>query len=245
MKYDSPFIKTLETLANMAIVSFLWLLFSLPVVTVIASSAALFHTVNKIIFGPGKGNGVLKDFFASYKENLVPGIKLTLLLILCSLIIAEGLWTGYQFYQTTLWGLAYFILGIVIAFVFVTMLIHVAPVLSRFEAPTLSIIRMAIYFAIRKPFRSILFCLFFLLIVYCVQVFPLALLIVPAFYTDLIRGPLDKDFHAFAQENGLEEETEDTAEEEPEDVEENTEENNTDEDVSIIDLEERFNKERK
>ncbi|MBR4462008.1 MAG: DUF624 domain-containing protein [Erysipelotrichaceae bacterium] len=236
MNYNNPFIKTLETLANMAIVSFLWLVFSLPVLTIVPSSAALFHTTSKIIFGSGKGNGVFKDFFDSFKENLKEGAILSLIMIIAALFIAEGLWTGFQFHKVSLWGMAYFVLGIVIAFFFVTALVHIAPVLSRFEAPVSSIIRMAVYFAIRKPLRSILFCILFVAMVLCVYAFPLALLMVPAVYADFQRGPLDKDFDLFAEENGL-------LEEETEETEENIEKKQ--EDASIVDLEERFSKERK
>ena len=63
MNYNNPFIKMLETIANMLIVTLLWFAFSLPLVTVIASSAALYHTTNKVIFGPKRGNGVFNDFF--------------------------------------------------------------------------------------------------------------------------------------------------------------------------------------
>ena len=237
MNYNNPFIKMLETLANMVIVSFLWLVFSLPVLTVIPSSAAMFHTTNKIIFGPGKGNGVFKDFFASFKENLRQGILLNLIIIVAVLFIAEGLWTGFQFHKVSLWGMAYFVLGIAIAFVFLTTLVHIVPVLSRFEAPVSSILRMAVYFAIRKPLRSVLFCVLFLVMILSVYAFPLALMIVPALYTDLIRGPLEKDFTTFTEENGLEE-----TEEEPE---ENDEAQEIEADASMADMEERFSKERK
>jgi uncharacterized membrane protein YesL len=237
MNYNNPFIKMLETSANMVIVSFLWLVFSLPVLTVIPSSAAMFHTTNKIIFGPGKGNGVFKDFFASFKENLRQGILLSLIIIVAVLFIAEGLWTGFQFHKVSLWGMAYFVLGIAIAFVFLTTLVHIAPVLSRFEAPVSSILRMAVYFAIRKPLRSVLFCVLFLVMILSVYAFPLALMIVPALYTDLIRGSLEKDFTAFTEENGLEETEEES--------EENDEAQEIEADASMADMEERFSKERK
>ena len=105
MNYNNPFIKMLETLANMLIVSFFWLLFSLPVVTIVASSAALFHTTNKILFGPGRGKGVFKDFYDSFKQNLLPGIKLSLIIIICTAFVAEGLWTGYQIWKISIWGM--------------------------------------------------------------------------------------------------------------------------------------------
>ena len=230
MHYNNPFIKILETLANMLIVSFFWVLFSLPIVTVIASSAARVHTTSKIIFGPGRGKGVFKDFFDSFRQNLMPGIKLSLIVIVCIAFIAEGLWTGYQIWKLSIWGMLYMILGILIAFVFAITLIHVPPVLSRFDAPISSIIRMAIYFAIRKPLRSILFVLLLGLMVYSVETIPLALLIVPALYSDLVRAPLDRDMVSFAKDNGLETDEEDEQKEET--VEESED--------SVMDLEEKF-----
>ena len=203
MDYNSPFIKMLETIANMLIVSLLWLLFSLPVVTIVPSCSALYHTVNKIIFGPGRGNGVFKDFFNSYKENLVSGIKLTLILRVLAFFIFEGLWTGYQFYKVSILGMLYFGLGIIITLVVETMVINVPPVLSRFDAPISSIFRMSIYFAMKHPIRSIFNVLLLIALAWGVELLPLALVIVPALYTDLIRGPLEKDMQQIIEDNNL------------------------------------------
>ena len=202
MDYNSPFIKILTMIANMIIASLLWLLFSLPVITIVPSCSALYHCVNKIIFGPGRGNGLFKDFFDSYKQNLVPGIKLTLLLLVLAFFIFEGLWTGYQFYRTIL-GMLYFGLGIIIALVVGTMVVYIAPVLSRFDAPISSILRMSAYFAMKHPVRSILYVLIMAALAFSIEVMPLALLIVPAVYCDIIRGPLEKDMQQIIEDNNL------------------------------------------
>ncbi|MBE6125661.1 MAG: DUF624 domain-containing protein [Erysipelotrichaceae bacterium] len=202
MDYNSPFIKILTMIANMIIASLLWLLFSLPVITIVPSCSALYHCVNKIIFGPGRGNGLFRDFFDSYKQNLVPGIKLTLLLLVLAFFIFEGLWTGYQFYRTIL-GMLYFGLGIIIALVVGTMVVYIAPVLSRFDAPISSILRMSAYFAMKHPVRSILYVLIMAALAFSIEVMPLALLIVPAVYCDIIRGPLEKDMQQIIEDNNL------------------------------------------
>ena len=235
MNYNNPFIKTLETIANMLIVTFLWFLFSLPLITIIPSSAALYHTINKVVFGPKKGNGVFRDFFDSYKLNLVPGIKLSVITIIALLFVAEGLWTGYQIYKINIAGMLYMILGLVISPVVITTIIYIPPVLSRFAAPVLSIIRMAVYFAMKKPLRSILYFVLLVFMVLAIEAFPLALVIVPALYTDLIRTYLEKDFNKFIEENDLESiEVEEIVEEEDKEEEEE----------SSADLEEKFSKER-
>ena len=229
MNYNNPFIKMLETIANMLIVTFLWFVFSLPVLTVVASSSALYHTMTKVVFGPKRGNGVFRDFFDSYKLNLVPGIKLFFIILIAGLFVAEGLWTGYQIYKLNIWGMLYMILGILISAVVITTVIYIPPVLSRFVAPILSIIRLSVYFAMKKPFRSLFYFLLFLFLVYAIYAFPLALVIVPALFADLVRTYLEKDLQQFIKDNDLEEMNLIEKEEEEEIEEE-----------SIIDLEKRI-----
>lgn len=227
MNYNSPFIKMLETIANMLIASFLWFVFSLPVLTIVPASAALYHTTDRIIFGPGKGNGVFKDFFDSFKLNLIQGIKLDLLVIAAFLFLAEGLWTGIQIYKLSIWGTLYLVLGILIAVVLITTIVYIPPVLSRFDAPVSSILRLAVYFALRKPLRSLFYLVLFVFLCIAILSFPLALVIVPGLYADLVRTYLEKDLKAFIEENGLEEKKEDEQEEEEEE----------EEDLSMADLE--------
>ena len=221
MEYNNGFIKILETIANMLIVSFLWLMFSLPIITIVPACSALYHTVNKIIFGPGRGNGVFKDFFESYKTNLISGMKLSVLCIVIVLFILEGLWTGYQFYKVSILGMLYMMLGIIITLVVTPMLIYIPPVLSRFDAPMSSIFRISVFITMKKPLRAVLFVFLLAAMGFMVSAFPLALLIVPALYADLIRGPLENDLKQIIEENDLQEmvqqeqqeETEEAAEE--------------------------------
>ena len=66
----------LSRIANMMIVSFFWMVCCLPVVTILPATAALFHTTTKVI--RGNGNGVIRDFFLSFKDSLKKGILLSL-----------------------------------------------------------------------------------------------------------------------------------------------------------------------
>lgn len=219
MNYNNPFIKMLEAIANMLIVSFLWFIFSLPLVTIVAAGSALYHTTNKVIFGPGRGNGVFRDFYESYKRNLIPGIKLSLLCIIAALFVAEGLWTGYQIWRWNIWGMLYMILGILVSSVVIMAIVNIPPVLSRFDAPVISIIRMAVYFGMKRPLRSIINVILFVMMLLAIESFPLSIVIIPALYTDLIRPSMERDLRIFIEENQLEE-----AEEEIEEEKENEEE---------------------
>lgn len=229
MRYDGPLMKFLEAVANMLIVSVLWLLFSLPVVTVVASSAALYHTVRTVIFGKGNGSGVFRDFYDSFKLNLRPGIVLSLIVIAALLFVAEGLWTGYQIFRVSVWGMLYAILAVIVSLSAFSVILLVPPVLSRFVAGPVPVIRLSAYFAMKRPLRNLVNILLFVALAFAVQFFPLVLFIAPALFTDLIRPAVEADFEKFIRENGL---GEDGEEESPESPKAETE--------SALDLEERF-----
>ena len=160
---------------------------------------------------------MFKDFFDSYRNNLIPGIKLSLLVLIAGLFVAEGLWTGYQIWRINIWGMLYMILGLLVSAVVICTIVYIPPVLSRFDAPILSIIRIAVYFAMKKPLRSICYLLLLGALVLSIYAFPLALVIVPALYADLIRTYLEKDMLEFIAQNNLEELSETDEEDVPED----------------------------
>ena len=64
---NSPFVIFAEKLFDCMLLSVLWILFSLPVFTIGASSAALYNTANKYL-RKNKGK-LIKTFWNSFKEN--------------------------------------------------------------------------------------------------------------------------------------------------------------------------------
>lgn len=201
MQYNSPFVKILETIANMLIVSFFWIIFSLPVITLIPSTAALYHTTTKVIFGPGRGDGVFKDFFNTFKENLKKGLILSLICAVAVFFIAEGLWTGYQIYKVNTFGLLYLILGILITVAIVPAMTYVPVMLSRFDAPVMTIIRLSLFFSLKKPLLNLLSIVLIAFFSLLLELFPLSIMITPALYADFIRPFMEKSLTAFIREN--------------------------------------------
>ncbi len=215
MQYNSPFMKILEAIANMLIVSFFWLLFSIPVITVVPATAALYHTTNKVIFGGGNGNGVFKDFWNTFRSCVKKGILLSLIIAVAAAFIAEGLWTGYQVYQLNVFGLLYLILGILITLAVVPAMTYVPVMLSRFDAPISTILRLSVYFALKKPLMNLLSIVLIGFFVLALDLYPLSILITPALYADCLRPFMEKSLTAFIRdyvETGDEESSE---EEEP------------------------------
>lgn len=213
MQYNSPFVKILETIANMLIVSFFWIIFSLPIVTVVPSTAALYHTTNKVIFGPGRGNGVFKCFWDTFKENLKKGLFLSLIIVVALAFIAEGLWTGYQLFKVNVFGMLYMILGILITIAIVPAMTYAPVMLSRFDAPVTTIIRLSLYFSLKKPLMNVLSIVLIGFFALLLEIFPLSIMITPALYADFLRPFMEKSLKKFIEENVNMGEAEDSGDE--------------------------------
>lgn len=204
MKYNSPLMKILETIANMLIVSFFWIVCSIPVITIIPASVALYHTTNKIIFD-GHGQGVMKDFFNTFKSNIVLGIKINIIFLIATFFVVVGVYAGIQIYKWNIFGLLYLVLAILITFIYLITIIYIPAVISRFYLKVIDTIRLSVFFAMQNIIISILNVILLVVMILIVDFIPLSLLIVPALYVDLVRGNIEKKMEKFIIDNNLQE----------------------------------------
>ncbi len=111
--YDNKVFDVINKIVDWLFVSLLWLLFSLPVVTVGASTTALFETVHKVI-RRGKGY-VWRTFWTTFKSNFKKAtiiwlIQLGILLLLwgdmkiMEMVLEQGSKFGalYYFFYVTM-----------------------------------------------------------------------------------------------------------------------------------------------
>lgn len=202
--YNNPVIKFMVKMANMMIVSFYWLICCLPLVTILPACAGLYYATTHAVFKDG-GGGVTKAFFEAFKGACKPGILLSVVADILAVLIYLGIITGLQTWEENLFWAFYLVTGLFIAFLLVSALIFLGPVLSRFSADTTVILRLAFYFSGQHFFKSIFRVLLLAVMAFMVDFFPLLLLIVPALYTDLIHGGVEKSMEEFINSSQLEE----------------------------------------
>lgn len=77
---DSPVIRFLTHLANLMFLTFLWLIFSIPIVTIGASTSALYRC--HFLLHNDEGGGVFKEFWNGFRSNFKKGTLLFLILVL-------------------------------------------------------------------------------------------------------------------------------------------------------------------
>ena len=79
-KVDSPFYEFLRRFVDVIKLNFLWLIFCLPIVTIGASTVAVFSVTLKMV--EDKEGYVGRDFIKAFKANIRQGIPLGLIAII-------------------------------------------------------------------------------------------------------------------------------------------------------------------
>ncbi len=173
---DGPVMGFLDGAGQLIVLSLLWILGCLPVITICTSNAALYHAVMRSV-RQGEGSAV-REFFTSYQENLFRGIALTLLLV--------GLPVGLE-------AVSIFVMNSVVPYgvIFVCMildffvLVYAGPVLSRSHRGIGDILKLSFAMSLQYAHYTFLFLVgSAVLLVLTWQVLPMAMaLIIPGLWT--------------------------------------------------------------
>ncbi len=155
---NGTFARSMNFLWNLILVSLLWLMCSLPVITLGAASTAAYYTMAKAV---RRHNGtVVSEFFHAFRLNFKQATLLTLVYIA---LLGFLLFDCSYFYNNQNPGsreMLYLFYGLT-AMVLVHMH-YVFPALSRFTDPNLKLFRMGIVMMFRNLLPSILLLALFL-----------------------------------------------------------------------------------
>lgn len=147
-KFDGPVFTFLNKFCDVLILSTLWMVFSLPVITIGPASAALYHSVHKIIFN---NEGYLfSTFWKSFRSCLKQGVLITLLCVpiaafgIVSFFFASSLPKGNPL------GVLYFAVTLLVALALTFILTYAFPILSRFYMTIPEILKTTIALAVTR-----------------------------------------------------------------------------------------------
>lgn len=140
--YDGWLIQFLTKVGELALVSMMFLLCCVPLVTAGASAASLYYAVMKSI--RRERGGPLREFWRSMKRTAGKGILYTVGIAVIGILLYIG-FTYAQAAEKSHMQAVYIAFGIVLAGVSV----YVFPVLSRFEMRSVGIWKLAFVMAIR------------------------------------------------------------------------------------------------
>lgn len=131
LRHDGPLMSFITKITYSAYLNILWLLCCLPIVTVGASTTALFYVSLKV--AKNEEGSITRAFFHSFRENFRQSTIIWLILLAAGILLA---FDGYVFYhmrfENALWtiGTAIFLVAVV---AYAIILMYIFPLLARFD----------------------------------------------------------------------------------------------------------------
>lgn len=154
---NNPFWKFMNKLFDVVVVNLLWTVFSLPVVTLGASTSAAFAACVKILGRDSLNFGVSRTFWRSFRENLRQGSLLGLIIFGLAALLAADVWYFYLIQGFITGAVEYIICVCLTVLLVVTLItgIFVFPLNALFENTVKATLKNALVLALRWPARSL------------------------------------------------------------------------------------------
>ncbi len=157
--YDSKFSRTVIKLCYACFLNILWMICSLPIFTIGASTTALYYSCLKIVRNEEYNAGAM--FFRSFKQNFKQATVLWLIMLGAGLFLGTD---GYILYHlrassaglaAVLWTLLFAVV-IAAAVIYMIVLFHIFPLLASVENTNAAMLKNAFLIGTHYLFATIL-----------------------------------------------------------------------------------------
>lgn len=206
--YDGKFARALQKVADVIIVSVLWLVGCLPLVTIGTSTTALYYASIKAVLGEGT---IAKNFFKSYKENLKQSIIVEIIL----LIIAYIMYLNWKIiFDMSGGGTVFKVVYFVVLIWLIPIVCYIFPLLARFALSTKLLFVNAFVLSFKNLPKTVFIILTSMLPIVClvvrvdyvIKVLPLIVVVVPGLIAYLNSMMFVKIFEQYMPKEEVEEE---------------------------------------
>ena len=189
---DSKFYRFMSRVGDFILLSLLWILFSLPIVTCGAATSALYYAMHKVLHDMGKGT--VKEFWRGFRMNWKQATLVWLINIALVTFVVGDLYLIYLTQGTS--GIVFKAFA-VFAVVATAWTLFWFPYLARFEAKTGMVLKNSFILMTMNLGSSILLLADFaaaVALTFFLYFVPLVPLFVPAVYTMCANVILEKVF---------------------------------------------------
>lgn len=153
MKIFSPdgiIYKIMQGLWAVVKINFLWMIFSLPVVTLGGATIAAFDVSMKM--QNGEEGYIARDFLASFRKNFKTGIPYGLLLLVCTYVV----WLDFSLFEQIEGNpMILLIMGMVAAFVFTLSFLYAFALQARYENTLINTLKNSVDISVRYFVRTL------------------------------------------------------------------------------------------
>lgn len=169
---DSGFSRLMNKIADLFILNILWLFCSIPIVTIGATTTAL-YSVNLKLINNEDGN-LIKTFFKSFKENFKKATIIWLIILIISIVLGVNL----VFWLKCGFSLSYLALPFIFFSLLIFLLVtpYIFPILTKTKSSILNIFKYCFIISLKNLPYSLLITLFGASILFATFYFPIVFL---------------------------------------------------------------------
>ncbi len=193
---DNGFFTALNKLVDIVIISLIWLVLCIPLVTIGPATTSLYYAVVKVI---RRERGYLvREFFHSFKLNFKSGLISGLLITVFFIVLffdrrfATGLEGTQGFVMLSVFNAMIFLLACVTIYIF--------PLLSRFSMGIRQLFKTALFMAMKHLPTTILLVIITAVFALGTYIMPILILVSPALYILLSSLLLERVFKKYMPE---------------------------------------------
>ncbi len=172
MNFENGFWRGLYRLSDAILLGLLWLLASIPIVTIGASTTAAYTVALR--WARDEEGYTWKGFWKSFKENFKPATKVWCILLLIGLFFALDIWFYYHGETQLDQILMYLFMGLSI--VWIVLFSYIFPIIARFSNSTRNYFKLAAGLSSRNFLWSLL-----ILVLTAVLAFVIYIFIIPIY----------------------------------------------------------------
>ncbi len=197
---DNPILTTLNKITDMVLLSIVYIIICIPVVTIGPATTALYYTIVKNI--RRERSYPFREFFQCFKTNFKQALITTLILILVYIILFIDLKIAQLIGGT---------IGVILTGIFLTLLLvasfvtlYVFPHLSRFEVTIKLLFKNSIFLAFRHLPSTILILIIVLAGLIGTYILPFIIIVIPALVVLLQSFLMERIFKIYMPEKSKE-----------------------------------------
>lgn len=203
--YDSPIFQMINKIVDCVLLSFLWLLFTIPVITSGAATTALYYTVNKVV--RHDRSHIWREFWGAFKSNFKQSTIVWIIQIVLYYILIADCILMYGMYKNGGSIVPLVIFAAMTAFV--TMwAIYLSPCMARFENTIKQLMKNCVFFMFRHLLTSIAALVVLCAAIVVVVAIPVAVLLAPTIYMLILNFLMERIFRKYMSEEDREAEDE-------------------------------------
>lgn len=199
--YENGVMQFLNKVADCMILAIFWLVCSIPVFTIGASTTALYYSVNKSVrYNRGYA---WKEYWGAFKSNFKQSTLVGLIVLVFYIITAADCYILYVMGDALKFSGVLMAMILAVMVIFTTWVLYLFPYIARFENTTKVAMKNSGIIAIANLPWSILLLVIFVIALVLFFVFPVISMFVPVIYTVIANRILEKIFRKYMSPEDL------------------------------------------